>query len=158
MMNALMPIAKSQGIVTQDMADELLVYDLKSNKAHCLNKTARFVWRNCDGTKSLEDIRRGLESSTGENVEIEIISLAVQQLNDNNLLDNDSAIMEIGLSRRALLKRAGFAAVIALPIVASIAVPSSVLASSSRAPSGSPCTSPVDCASGACLGSPGTCL
>jgi hypothetical protein len=43
------PCARKAGLVIQDMPDEVLVYDLDTNKAHCLNKSAAFVWRSCDG-------------------------------------------------------------------------------------------------------------
>ena len=158
MIESIKPQAKADGIVTQEMTDELLVYDLHSNKAHCLNSTAGFVWQNCDGESTVEDIRTALEESTGDEVRGDVIALAVQQLAANNLLTELVAEVDLGISRRALIKKAGFAAAIALPIVASIAVPSNVMAATSGAASGSPCTAPIDCASGACLGSPGTCL
>lgn len=37
------PLARSEGLVIQEMPDEVLVYDLETNKAHCLNETAAFV-------------------------------------------------------------------------------------------------------------------
>ena len=53
MKNPLNPIARSNGLVVQEMPDEVLVYDLDSNKAHCLNETAAFrleiVRRNQNG-------------------------------------------------------------------------------------------------------------
>jgi hypothetical protein len=80
-----------------------------------------------------------------------MIALAVQQLESNNFLTESGREVDLGISRRALIKKAGFAAAVALPVVASIAMPSNVMAATSGA-------APVDCASGACLGSPGTCL
>jgi hypothetical protein len=44
MIESIKPQAKADGIVTQEMTDELLVYDWQSNKAHCLNSMAGFVW------------------------------------------------------------------------------------------------------------------
>ena len=43
------PVARQEGLVIQEMPDEVLVFDLKTNKAHCLNETAAFVWKACDG-------------------------------------------------------------------------------------------------------------
>ncbi len=43
------PLARKADLVTKEVADEVLVYDLKSHKAHCLNQTAALVWKYCDG-------------------------------------------------------------------------------------------------------------
>ena len=57
------PMARQNGLVVQEMPDEVLVYDLDSNKAHCLNQSAAFVWRSCDGDKSVMDIVREFEAN-----------------------------------------------------------------------------------------------
>jgi len=49
-------MARQNGIVVQEMPDEVLVYDLDSNKAHCLNQSAALVWKSCDGTNTVGDI------------------------------------------------------------------------------------------------------
>ena len=51
MNNSQVPVARKQGLVVQEMPDEVLIYDLDTNKAHCLNQTAAFVWKSCDGKK-----------------------------------------------------------------------------------------------------------
>ena len=43
--NSQYPVARKSGLVVQEMPDEVLVYDLNSNKAHCLNQTAASVWK-----------------------------------------------------------------------------------------------------------------
>jgi hypothetical protein len=43
------PEARKDGLVIQDLPEEILVYDLNTNKAHCLNQTAAYVWQACDG-------------------------------------------------------------------------------------------------------------
>ena len=47
------PRARKEGLVVQDMPDELLVYDVDRHKAHCLNQTAALVWKRCDGKTSV---------------------------------------------------------------------------------------------------------
>jgi len=154
------PTAKTEGIVTQILEDETLVYDLSSNKAHCLNSTAGAVWNLCNGERTIDQIVNDFESANDSSITVEVVELALDQLNGNNLLlASETEETSAGLNRRELIKRAGMAASIAIPIVASIAVPANVMASSSRSGPGSPCASPGDCASGACLGGPpGTCL
>src|ERR1041384_7241510 len=55
-------LARKDELVVQDLPDELLVYDLKSHKAHCLNKTAAFIWKHCDGQRTAEDIAKMMET------------------------------------------------------------------------------------------------
>jgi len=43
MNNSQFPTARKSGLVVQDVPDEVLIFDLKSNKAHCLNLTAATV-------------------------------------------------------------------------------------------------------------------
>ncbi len=158
MIDSLKPEARTEGIVTQEMPDEVLVYDLVSNKAHCLNSTAGMIWKSCDGRSTTAEIRAVVEKETGKSVSDDVILLAVDQLRSTNLLVSNEVIEQSGLNRRELIKRAGLAAAIALPIVSSIAVPSNVMASASGLPAGSPCNSPIECTSGACTGAPGVCL
>ena len=41
---ALMPRARQDELVVEELQDETLVYDLKRHKARCLNRTAALVW------------------------------------------------------------------------------------------------------------------
>ncbi|MEZ5306965.1 MAG: PqqD family protein [Pyrinomonadaceae bacterium] len=152
------PLARKTGLVTQEMPDELLIYDMGSKKAHCLNSTAAFVWNSCDGNTSIDDIASSLERMTGKSVQKDIVVLALEELSKNNLLDGEDIGLPSGMSRREVLRRVGIAAAVAIPVVASLAVPSNVMAATSGVAPGGPCVDPVDCQSGACLGSPGTCL
>ncbi len=52
------PVARKEGLVIQEMPDEVLVYDLDTNKAHCLNQTAAFVCKSCNGRNSVADINK----------------------------------------------------------------------------------------------------
>ena len=52
------PRSRSENLVTMEMEDELLIYDLKANEAFCLNKPAADVWLACDGTRSVSDLDR----------------------------------------------------------------------------------------------------
>ena len=41
---ALMPRARQDELVVEELQDETLVYDLERHKARCLNRTAALVW------------------------------------------------------------------------------------------------------------------
>lgn len=131
------PIARQDGLVIQEMPNEVLVYDLETSKAHCLNETSAFVWKVCDGKNSVEDITALFGAHSGSPVQEELIRLAIDQLNEKNLLDRKIPLNFEGQSRRAVIKKLGLAAVVALPLVASLVAPSNVLAATScRCPNG----------------------
>lgn len=137
MNNLHFPKARTQGIVVQEVPDEVLVFDTESNEAHCLNKTAALVWKACNGKRSVSDIAGIIGIETESSVSDDLVWLAIDQLNENRLLETEIASKFAGSSRREALKRIGMASMIALPIIASLAAPKSVFASASCAcPSG----------------------
>jgi hypothetical protein len=151
------PRARAEGVVVRELPEELLVYDLGTHKAVCLNSTAAAVWRLCDGRRTASDIRRSLEKSSGGSVPEELVWLALEQLGRDRLLDARAARPPAlaGLSRRELMKRVGLAAAVALPAVASIVAPTPAEASSCL-PSGADCGTSAQCCQGSlCVG--GTC-
>ena len=150
------PRARAEGVVVRELPDEMLVYDLDTHKAVCLNRTAAQVWRLCDGRRTPADIRRALEKSAGAFVPEELVWLALEQLGHDGLLDTRPPRPPAlaGLSRRELIKRIGLAAA-ALPAVASIVAPTPAQAAASCLGSGAPCMDSAQCCSTTC--SQGTC-
>lgn len=51
-----LPKARQSQLIVKDLPDEVLVYDLDRDKAHCLNHTAGMVWKNCDGKSNVTEI------------------------------------------------------------------------------------------------------
>jgi hypothetical protein len=141
------PLARREGLVIQEMPEEVLVYDTNTNKAHCLNKTAAFVWKSCDGSHTINDIAGLMEEEFGTNVPDDLVWLAIDQLGKDDLLEV-SEIPAKGISRREVIRRIGIASVIALPVVASLVAPSSALAAVSCGCINPPaCATQIGCAS-----------
>jgi len=134
------PVARKEGLVIQEMRDEVLVFDTETNKAHCLNETAAFVWKSCNGTNSVADITRSFGNQSGKPVDENLVWLAIEQLNENNLLAENLQANFNGQSRREVIKKIGLAAVIALPIVSSLVAPTAALAVTCTGTQNSPCT------------------
>ncbi len=141
MKNSNNPMARQSGLVVQDMPDEVLVYDLDGNKAHCLNQSAALVWKSCDGNNSITDIMRQFESNGGGKVTEDFVWLAIDQLGEIGLLENNVTPRFAGQSRRQVLKTIGLASMVALPVIASLVAPSNALGSVNCA-----CTSAAICA------------
>ncbi|HEX8116264.1 MAG TPA: PqqD family protein [Pyrinomonadaceae bacterium] len=146
------PRARAEGVVVRELPEELLVYDLDTHKAVCLNSTAAAVWRLCDGRRTALDIRDSLEKSNGGPVPEEVVWLALEQLSKDKLLDarvpRPAALA--GLTRREMIRRVGLGAAIAIPVVASIVAPTAVEAAASCLPSGTTTSDCAKCCTGTC--------
>lgn len=136
------PLARTQGVVVQETPGELLIYDTDAARAHSLNETAASVWMASDGTKSVAEIAASLGVVAGANpAQAEgIVWLAIEQLQENDLMQSSLVWEKAGSSRRELLRNVGLVSAVVLPLVASLAVPSSVLAQGSCL-----CVNPGDC-------------
>ena len=156
------PKARESDIVIQDIEDEILIYDLISNKAYCLNETSAAVWQICDGTLSVSEItsklRKELDSSFDEN----LVLLSLEQLAKDNLLEETSgeSFLMNKVSRRDLIQKAGATSLIALPLISSIVAPKAAHAQSMMCPDpdnnanlgaiGCDCNQDNDCISTCC--------
>jgi hypothetical protein len=152
-----LPLARQRQLIIKELQEELLVYDLERDKAHCLNKSAAAIWRLCDGVTSPAQIAAQLHQQSGSQIDEAFVWLALDQLDRDHLLNEriewPQSIPRI--SRREAVKRIGLGAAIALPVVISITAPTPAQAATCRA-SGQPCTTSVQCCSGFCRGN-GTC-
>jgi len=151
MKNILCPKARSENLVIQTLPGETLVYDLATHEAHCLNETAAFVWNNCKGDISIDEIAESVEAKFGHRVDADFVRLAVKQLDDKKLLTRNGLNGLAMPSRREAIKKIGLASAIAIPIVASIVAPPNAMASVSCA-----CSIPSNCLGLGCP-SPDTC-
>lgn len=59
-----LPQARTDDLVINELSDEVLVYDLQRDKAHCLNAAAASVWKQCDGRTTVAEIARRLSESS----------------------------------------------------------------------------------------------
>ena len=153
MNNSQYPLARTNGLVVQEVPNEVLVFDMETNEAHCLNETAAMVWKYCDGKTSVPQIAEILGENKDSGVNDDLVWLAIDQLNEHKLLEREVATKFAGQSRREVLRKIGLASMIALPIIASMAAPRSVLAQASCA-----CNGPGNCTNGSMPGCPtGSC-
>lgn len=121
------PCARKDGLLVQELANEVLVYDLERHKAHCLNPTAAQIWKHCDGRTSVAQMTRLLEKSLGTGVDEDVVWCALNQLEKDHLLE-DKVAWPVGMeriSRRELVRRVGVAAVL-LPLITTIAAPTAL--------------------------------
>lgn len=146
----LSPTARKDVLVVEELPDEILIYDTKRHKAHCLNQTAAIVWKHCDGRTSIPDLTRILRKESKVPVDDEVARLALEQLGKAHLLQEPIAGTK-GVSRREAMRKIGLAAAVSLPLVTSIVAPTPAQAATCL-PGGAACVSPAECCSGVCAG------
>ena len=149
------PKNRTDQLIVKEVDGETLVYDLADDKAHCLNQSAALVWKNCDGKKSISEIKTSLAEQAGAPVDERVVWLALDQLEKFKLLTDVPTPPAVfsGMSRRQVMRNLGVAAV-ALPMIMSMAAPTAQ-AAASCAGVGSACGSNTQCCSNQCCGSPG---
>ncbi len=128
MTNSQIPKARKNGLVIQETGDEVLVYDVDSNRAHCLNRTAAFVWKSCDGRRSVPEIAALLGKELANKVDEDLVWLAIDQLSNESLLESGIRLKRSGFSRRDAIRKIGLAAAVTLPVVAMLSFPNGALA------------------------------
>jgi hypothetical protein len=115
------PRARTEELVVEDLADEVLIYDRRNDQAHCLSREATMVWRVCDGTTPTAELATAL-SLTPETVE-----RAIAELDACDLLEASPGVTRREATIR-MAKVGGAAA--AAPLIYSILAPTPALATS----------------------------
>ena len=138
------PLARSEGLITEELDGELLVYDSETNDAHSLNAAVARVWRACDGERDIDAlaVECGLDQDAVER--------ALEALWDVRLLHEPEPESSPSISRRTMFHAAATAgAMIAAPIaINTIRVPAAAAQGS--------CTPANSCVNGGAPCCPGT--
>ena len=79
-------LARKDGLILQELEDELLVYDLERDKACCLNHSAAAVFKRCDGRTTPAEIADLLQTEIGAASDETFVWLALDLLGRNHLL------------------------------------------------------------------------
>ena len=133
-------VARKADLVTRELPEETLVYDLRTNKAYCLNETASLVWKKLNGENEPADIARLMDKESNPVPEA-LVWLAIEELRKNDLLETPHYLPRVadGISRRQIIRRIGFTTAIALPVVSALLIPPPVSAASCM------CVNPGEC-------------
>ena len=124
---ALMPRARQDELVVEELQDETLVYDLERHKARCLNRTAALVWRHCDGQTSVAVVAALLEEQLAIPADEAVVWMALDRLSIAHLLSEPVTLPadRAQYSRREMLRTLRRVAGISLllPVIESIVAP-----------------------------------
>lgn len=118
-----LPLARTDQLVVQELPDEVLVYDLKRHAAHCLNRASAAVWRGCDGRTTVAEMTRRLGREFDAPVGEDVVWLALAQLRKYRLLEEGSGRVPLQKVSRRDLVRKYLPAALALPLILSVPAP-----------------------------------
>ena len=160
------PKSRSQNLVLQEIDNEIMIYDLNSDKVYGLNETSASIWGMCDGKRTIAEISDQMSEKLQMPVSEDYVWLALHDLQKQNLLVDGFEIENkfAGMSRRQVIRKIGFSSMAALPVIYSLVAPTAVTAASgpvcvncTRAWNGSTCASPTGCMVVLCA-TPGGCM
>lgn len=150
-----LPLARQEGLIVRELPDEVLVYDLSTDKAHCLNQTSALIWKHCDGQTTVGELVRLIEREMKTPADADVVWLALKQLERFKLLE-ERVQQPAKVSRRDLILKYAPATLV-LPVILSISAPTAAQAGStppppSCLPDGASCSVDSDCCSFNCNG------
>lgn len=123
-------LTRREDLLAEPVGSELILYDPLRKKAHRLNHTAAFLWRNCDGEHTPAHLAELLHDQMGLPQDKDLVGLALDQLQKQGLFKTNS--ITAGLSRREAIRKfkaLGIGAAM-IPVVATIVAPSAAAAAS----------------------------
>lgn len=121
------PIARRTNIFSENLPNEMVLYNKQTQQVHCLNRSAAFVWENADGTRSIDELALLFERELNVPAGRDLVLVALDQLAKADLLERKTEVAgEEVTSRRAVAKRLAMAGMSAamLPVIASMTAPS----------------------------------
>jgi len=135
------PRAKREGLLSEDLDEELIVYDQALHRGHCLNRTAALVWRHADGERTIADLVAILQAELDPIADEDLVWHALDRLNAAQLLDHPEPRPTDAMraSRRRFISRVGVVGVatLLLPLVSSVVPPAPAQAGTCGGSSGS---------------------
>ena len=87
--SGLMPRARQDELVVEELPDETLVYDLERHEAHCLNRTSALAWRRCDGRTTVAEVAVLLERELKIPADEAVVWMALDRLSRAHLLKEE---------------------------------------------------------------------
>jgi Coenzyme PQQ synthesis protein D (PqqD) len=129
------PLARTDGLLTENVDGEVLVFDQAHEVACRLNESAALVWRHCDGKRTVADLVAVLKAELGDVADEDMVMIALDNLVEHDLIASGYERRDPNatrFSRRHFIRRMGTAAVAAAsaPIVYSMLVPAPSAAAS----------------------------
>jgi hypothetical protein len=148
-----LPSLRTENLIVKDLSSgELLIYDLETDKAFCLNEPARLIMDECNGSNSVDQALDSLNQKLKSKLNEEIVWLVIAEFKKSNFLPNDYEVpvQTAKISRRQVLQSAAALGIV-LPLITSLVVPVAAQTASCIQP-GQPCSQGgMPCCTGNCV-------
>lgn len=135
------PRVRTTRLYVQHLGEEVLIYDLEKNEAHCLNSSAAEVWSLCDGERTTAEIAKLMKADLAGEAGEALVWSALEQLRDRGLLEERSAeepaLVDLQAMSRRHMARIAMTVGLTLPLIESIVSPPAASAQSAAGCSGS---------------------
>lgn len=130
------PLARREGLINHGYDEQLVVYDRTNDSVHRLSESCAIVWELADGDTSVDEMAAGIADRTELPADVEMVWLAVEQLDRAGLMQACGDAPGESISRRQLAKRLGLtaSALIAIPAIVTTMAPSVAAAGSGPQP------------------------
>jgi hypothetical protein len=140
-MSNTIPKARKSELVIQELDNEILIYDLQTDKVFSLNETSALVWELATGDRNVTEIAQIVSQKLNFPTNEDLIWLALEQLKKENLIEENSVESSpfIGMKRREIIKKVGLSTLLTLPLIVSLTTPTAAQSGSSSV------CSPVSC-------------
>jgi hypothetical protein len=121
------PRARQDGLLSETVENELVVYDIERHKAHRLNRTAALVWRHANGERSVADMAALLQQELGPVADEDLVWCTLDRLSAAHLMAEPGRrpVETARASRRQFVRKVGLVGTLTLllPAVTSIVAP-----------------------------------
>lgn len=154
-----LPATRPSGLLVEQIADEVVVYDLETKNVHCLSPLAAAVFESCDGRTTPAQAATAASERLDRDVSTDEVLAAAEQLEERSLFHSPMLTLHgsgngngDGLSRRDFARRGALAGAVAFaaPLITSIAAPTAAMATSGIASGCGGCGRNHDCISNHC--------
>lgn len=145
-MTNVLPMIRQTGLVTQELKNEILIYNLTTHKALCLNSSMALIWNSCNGETTFEQLIDTFKDKHQLKINEDFVWLAIDELAKADLIESGSIRYNDQISRRKALLKIGLPLAM-LPIITAVIAPTAAQASSGFCSTGDVgyCVNDVDC-------------
>jgi hypothetical protein len=151
-------VARHTDVVVEGVGSDLLVFDRRTDTAHCLGEAAALVWRSCESGATLNElaemlVAHKLVGSSDEGTAL--AEAALSELDETELLE--TSLRPGGMPRRQALRRIAKVGAIAVSAPLIVSATAQASPASCQGNSGGSCVTVPCCSGFGCVGG-GECL
>lgn len=129
----MLPRKRTTDLHIEEVNGETVVYDQRTNAAHCLNPVAQAVWNEIDAHPSVESLTRSVTEHVHTEIDAAIVEGAIEALLASGLLEPTATPSKQGMTRRDAAK-AALTASVALAFVTTVTAPTAAQTQSGGQP------------------------